>query len=149
MKKIIAAIVICLAAASCATTRTATATSINVNTDVTQYPTIVDLEVSPDLVVKEVSWTFFESIINRINIEKSHETIIYDMLKENNADILLEQRVQNTTIPFGMKTVVISGYPAKFKNFRKPTKDEVEEISAFHTKKEIIIIRDQGQYKVE
>ncbi len=149
MKKVILAIATCLAFASCATTRTATSTAISVDTNVTQYPTIVDLEVSNDQISKEVRWTYFQFLFNKINIKKNHSTIVYDMLKENNADILLEQRVQTTSVPFGARTVEISGYPAKFKDFRKPTQEEIDEISAFSTTKEVYIITNDGQYKVE
>ncbi len=149
MKNLIISLAVLLMATSCATVRTATSTNINVNTSVNQYPTIVDLDIDQNMVSREVSWTFVESLFQGMQIKKSYSTIVYDILKECKSDILLEQRVQTTKTPFGPTVIEISGYPAKFKNFRKPTKEEIEEISSFRTKRDVYVIGDSGQYKLE
>ncbi len=149
MKKIYFAIVACLVLSSCSTLRTATSTNINVDSAVTQYPTIVDLEIGQVSVSKEVKWTFIESVVSKMQISKAQSTIVYDLLKEHGADILLEQRVEKTVVPFGPTTIVISGYPAKFQNFRKPTQKEIDAISAIKGKRDVYVIGDKGQYKLE
>lgn len=143
MRKIIALIAISVIATSCSTVRMATSTSAAVDLSITQYPIVVDLEIAPEVASTEVRWSYVESLLKSATIKRSQSTIIFDMLKNHNADVLVEERVQMTKVPFGETTIIITGYPAKFKNFRKATKEEIKEISQLRGQKDIYIIDNQ------
>ncbi|MFI3281551.1 MAG: hypothetical protein R3Y44_06245 [Rikenellaceae bacterium] len=148
MKKIIALLSVCLLITSCSTIRTASSTSVDVTTNVVQYPVVVDLDISTQMVTKEVSWTYVESLFKSTMVKKAESTIIYDMLKECDADVLVEKRVQTIAIPFGRKTVSIMGYPAKFTNFRKLTNSEIRAIEAVNCNSNLYFIDENGSYKL-
>lgn len=148
MKKLMAILSVCLVFTSCSTIRTASSSSIDVTTHVVQYPVVVDLDVSPQMVTKEVSWTYLESLFNLTMIKKAESTIVYDMLEECNADILVEKRIQTTTVPFGRKTVSIKGYPAKFTNFRQLSDRELRAIEAVNCNSNLYFIDENGSYKL-
>ena len=119
MKKMIFAASIVLMAMTSCTTVKKTATTVDVNNALNSCST-VDLEVSP----QRISYTFLpEKKVLRGGLENVYSSAVKEALKENgNADVLVAPEYV-TNIKKGLlgkkvKSVVVSGYPAKYKNFR-------------------------------
>lgn len=112
---------------SCSTLRKSTAASERVRTNVQQYPTVADLDVHPK-VEKTVTWhfTLFKFAQPDLNLRKGN--LIADIVKENGADVLLEPQVTYTKVPFGIRKLTITGFPASFKDFRKATEADLKAI---------------------
>ena len=97
----------------------ATYRNISVDTPMTP-PLIADLEVSPKKIAytlyppAELLRTDFENIINA--------TVKEALLENNNADVLIGMEYQvKYNISGIIEAVIVTGYPAKYKNFRHPS----------------------------
>lgn len=110
---------------SCKTVRKVTSATENIKTEIIQYPTTADLDIQ-EKVEKTVTWNF--SILNYLHpsLETRKKNLIADIVKENNADILIDAQSSFTLIPFGKRTLTITGYPGTFKNFRKASIKDIE-----------------------
>ncbi len=98
---------------------TATYRSINVDTPLTP-PLIADLDVSPDKIRYTLKPT--EELL-RTDIENIISTAVNEALMKNgNADVLVgiehQIKYEGTGV---ISAVIITGYPAKYKNFRHPS----------------------------
>lgn len=109
---------------SCTTMRQSSATSMTVESGIYQYPTVADLEVKAK-VEKQVQWNYVPFNWGEIPLQQRQANLIADIVKENNADILLEPQVTYVKHPFSWRTLTITGYPAVFKNFRKATEQDL------------------------
>ncbi|MDO4164426.1 MAG: hypothetical protein Q4D56_08575 [Bacteroides sp.] len=109
---------------SCSTMRKSTSTTLEVSSGIYQYPTVADLQVLPK-VEKEVTWNFVPFNWGQPSLDLRKQNMIADIVKENQADVFLEPQISYTKRPFGERTLVITGYPAKFKNFRKANGDDL------------------------
>lgn len=115
MKKIIFSIGIAFLFASCSVYKTTTTKTMDVSGGgIIQTPVIVDLDVKPN----KVSGTATGK--KEVPIENVRQSAIADAVKSANADVLVEPRFE-TTITSSNKTIVVSGYPANYKNFRQMT----------------------------
>ena len=56
--------------------------------------------------------------------------LIAETLKANNADVLLEPQFSFQKTSYGERVLIVTGFPATFKNFRKATADDLEAIKA-------------------
>lgn len=110
MKKLFfAAASLVLLATSCGS-YTYTATEANVNT-VVSSATVADLEVGD-----RVTFTYNPTSKERKGIKNCKAAAIQAMLKANgNADVIVAPEYKYTN---DMKTIVVSGRPGKYKNFR-------------------------------
>ena len=66
----------------------------------------------------------------QISVKQRKDNLKADIVKEANADVLLEPQVTYTKTPFGKREIEITGYPATFKNFRKATSEDLEALKA-------------------
>ena len=103
---------------SCSSTaKYSTAKTIDIKPTVIQKPTVADIQVNE----KKVTGTH-SGKITTTSLETIQNEAVASALKSVNADILVEPRF-DTTIDGSVTTVVVSGFPATYKNFRT-MKDE-------------------------
>ena len=91
---------IALMLTSCSTMRKSTASSTTVQSQIYQYPTVADLDVK-EKVEKQVSWPYKFIKWGEPSLEVRQANLMADILKENNADVLLEPQVTFMKRPFG------------------------------------------------
>lgn len=126
MKKYIFIMIVCVAALTgCKTVRKATAVSENIRTEIRQYPTTTDLSVGTK-VEKTISWNFTLLKFLHPSLETRKKNLTADIIRENGADVLLNIQSIYTEIPFGKRTLTITGYPATYTNFRKATEKDIK-----------------------
>lgn len=116
---------IALLATSCSTVKKSTSTSMMVESGVYQYPTVADLDVKAKA-EKQIRWEFMPFNLGQPSLENRIQNLKADIIKENNADVLLEPQMVYTKKPYGERTLTITGYPATFKNFRKATDQDLK-----------------------
>lgn len=121
-----AVVIACLS--SCTTVRK-TASTATVDARVCQYPTVADLDVKGKI-EKTVEWNFVPCNFGQPPLEVRKQNTIAEIVRENGADVLLEPQVSFTKVSFGKRTLVITGYPAAFKSFRKATAADLEALRA-------------------
>ena len=92
------------------------------------YPTVVDLEVSQEKVSKTVSWgiPLFKM---PVSLEIRRSNIVAELVKENDADVLVEAQYIYKKNILGSGSLTVIGYPAKFKDFRKATEKDLDAIA--------------------
>ena len=117
MKKLLLLLVVSLAVCSCATLKnTSTHRVVSVNQPVTS-PVIADLEISDEKIV----YAMTPSIAVRNGGEQNViNTAVKEALYANgNADVMVGLEYQIKYSPLKkIMSIVITGYPAKYKNFR-------------------------------
>lgn len=124
MKKYIIVLIIAgLNLTACTTLRKSTSSTASIEPDVFQYPTVVDLEVG-DKIEKTETWYF--NPFDKQKLKDREGNLIADMVKSEKADVLLEAQSTYTKVPFGERTLTVSGYPAKYKDFRNATEEDIK-----------------------
>lgn len=107
---------------SCTTVQK-TASTADIEVKVFQYPMVVDLEISPEKISKTTDWYSFFSTMG---YETRRDNLTAEMLQEVGADVLVEPNyIHEKEFPSYHK-LTVSGFPAKFKNFRKATDKDLE-----------------------
>lgn len=109
--------------ASCSSIKHTAATS-TVETTVVSF-TVADVNVQPGKITKTTSWAF--NPFKRVSIETVKTNTTAQMLKESNADVLVEPEYiieQRGFLRGGSVTVI--GFPASYSNFHKMTPQEAE-----------------------
>ena len=96
-----------------------TAKTIDINPSIIQKPTVADLQVNET----KVSGTYSGKTA-KIPVETIRNEAIARALKTVNGDILVEPLFE-TTRTKSLTTVIVSGYPATFKNFRSLKEDDI------------------------
>lgn len=119
--------------ASCSVARRVhTAKSTTITSEITQMPTVVELEVLPEQVKADVSWinhTFKGSISHKAQ----EQTLIAQILSGAQADVLVEPKISHESHRRWFRsnhTLSVSGYPARFKAFRTATLEDIAKINA-------------------
>lgn len=112
-----------LSLASCSSFRSSTATIAPVETNVKQFPTVVDLDIQQQRITKTISWHW--SPFEKYKLSVREKNLMADVITENDADILVSPQFKYTKVPYGKRTLTITGYPATFKSFRKATEKEI------------------------
>lgn len=105
------------------TTIQKTASTADINAYVVQYPTIADLEVAPNKVKKEVQWS---PIFSTTSLETRKSNLTAELLESVDADVLVEPQYIHHKSCLNINKLTVSGFPAKYKNFRKATKEDLE-----------------------
>lgn len=124
MKKYIIVLIIAgLNLTACTTLKKSTSSTASIEPDVFQYPTVVDLEVG-DKIEKTETWYF--NPFDKQKLKDREGNLIADMVKSEKADVLLEAQSTYTKVPFGERTLTVSGYPAKYKDFRNATEEDIK-----------------------
>lgn len=126
--------------ASCTTVRK-TATTSDIKTQVMQYPTVADLDVLPK-VEQTITWNFVPFHWGQSPLDVRKTNLQAEVIKAAGADVLLESQFVFTKRSFGERTLTVTGYPAKFKNFRKATPEDIEALS------KVLPAQQQKVYKV-
>lgn len=120
MKHFLFGLLLALFVSSCSVFRTSTSTTMNVNSSLSST-TVADLDISN----VKVSYIYYPKKQDRkAGMTHVINNAVAATLKENgNADILVERQYEAVfkSRMFGpkkVKSVTITGYPAKYKNFR-------------------------------
>lgn len=114
-------VAVALVSSSC-TSITKTSASTNVEASVEQYPLVSDLVVGQKI-SKTTTWPWL--LLNPISLTDRRDNLIADMLKEYNADVLVDIETQFEKSLFGRRSLTVTGYVATFKNFRNATEDDL------------------------
>lgn len=114
-----------IALASCGSSRTQIESSKELTTQnsVVQYPTVVDLIVSPQKVTAQMVWDK-----KKMNKAEVTSTVMSRAAKKADADIIVEPRYEYV-FDHGVTTIIMTGFPAKLVNFRKATPDDASIIT--------------------
>jgi len=128
-KNIITLLVVAGAATTSCTTVTNTASTADVQPEVIQRTTVADLDVDPKRVegYQEWKWTFFHRL-TQPSFALRKQNLVADMLRERDADVLVEPQVTYTQKLFGKRTLRIVGYPARLKNFHTASHEELRDL---------------------
>lgn len=128
MKKIFLLSAICsvIMLSSC-TTVYKTAGTTDVKNYVNTYPEVADLDVQAK-VTKTMTWIFRPFNLGEPKKSTAKGNLIADVLKENNADLLLDPQFHFEKTQYGQRSLTVSGYPATYKNFRKATDADLNAI---------------------
>jgi hypothetical protein len=99
---------------------------------VQQYPTVADLVVSPQRVEVSTSWNW-NPFAAKYPLEQRKHNLIGQLLKEKGADVLVEPTfVTSAKGIFGRRTLQVSGYLAKLKDFRQASDDDIQALAVAH-----------------
>ncbi len=126
---------VALILSSCAVTNTThMAKTLDIKSEVIQMPTVVELDVSKQREASDVfKWTNCAfSSQKRIGVKEKTNEAIAQILDKTNADVLLEPKVSidRRIGAFSSKyTLSVSGYPARYKDFRTATIEDVTTIT--------------------
>ena len=111
MKKVMF-ILIALSLISCSTTKSGTAKTMDiVGAGVIHKPIVADLEVSPTKTSKTVV------LKNVLSLDNAKNEVVSELLKERNADLLVEPTFESKT-KNGKTQLTVNGWTASYKNFR-------------------------------
>lgn len=96
---------------------------VNVETTITAVST-ADLEIADKRVSKSATWTM--NFLTRNTLEQRKANLIVELCREADADVLVDPQFTFTKRVFGGGKLTVSGYPAKYKNFRTMTDSEID-----------------------
>lgn len=120
MKKILLTGILAFAMISCSTVQSGTSKTIDiVGAGVIHKPVIADLNVNQEKVSKTVTFSNMESI------EISKNNVVRELLKEKNADVLVEPTYESTT-KNGVTELTVYGWTATYKNFRQIEEKDIK-----------------------
>jgi len=112
--------------ASCSTIKK-TASTADVAACINQYPVVADGEVKAK-VSETVTWTWNPFKSDKFNLKKGN--LVAETLKKYDADVLLEPQFIISKKSFGERSITVTGFPVKYKSFRKATGDDLKAIEA-------------------
>lgn len=116
MKKYLIAVACIAMMASCSTIRTSSVSTVDVATEV-ESANQADLEIA----TRKISYTYVPTKQDRkTGLKNVVNNAVTEALKENgNADVLVHMNYDATMKRRGkVKKVIITGYPAKYTNFK-------------------------------
>ncbi|MCM1004686.1 MAG: hypothetical protein NC402_00115 [Prevotella sp.] len=96
---------------------------VNVNTTITAVAA-AELQISDKRVSKSVSWG--PKILSPTGLEQRKANLIIDLCREVDADVIVDPQFTYRKRMFGGGVLTVSGYPAKYTNFRSMSDKEVE-----------------------
>lgn len=114
---------------SSCTTLKKTTTAVEVANGVYQYPVVAEMAVQ-EKTESTMEWSFRPFHIGEPRLETAKGNLVADVLKQQNADVLLEPQFKFTKHPFGKRLLVVTGFPATYNGFRKATDADLEAIRA-------------------
>lgn len=106
--------------ASC-TTVEHTADTLPIKPVAYQHPTVADLDVDSVKASGTTEWNFSLLPVGNASPRLRRQNLVADILSETGADVLVEPQVKFTKKTFGKRTLTISGYRARLRNFRPAT----------------------------
>lgn len=146
MKRLIIIAAVASVMASCAVTKTRTARTADISSEITQMPTVVELDVADKREKSDVfEWANrMFSFKRRIGVKEKTQEAVAQILERTDADVLIEPKVSvdRRIKPFATDyTLSVSGYPAKYKAFRTATVEDIETVNALRKPAEHRTIR--------
>lgn len=131
IKSIILTCVLAAAVSSCSTINH-TATTSGVNSNIYNL-TVADLKVSEQKVEKTAEWKW--NPLSSVSLGEQKKTAEAELLKEANADVLVEPEYEVTRRGFMRGgSVTVSGYPATYRNFRPMSEKDAMTIATLDGK---------------
>jgi hypothetical protein len=103
-----------------------TATSAPITPVVIQEPTIAELDIANKKITKTVTWNYMPFGLDRTQLSDRKENLVASVVKENDGDVLVEPQWEYTKTSFGERTLTVTGFVAKYKNFHKATPQDIE-----------------------
>ncbi len=111
--------------------RVQTARSVTIEGKVTQMPTVAELDVAPQQAKADAEW------VNHLfkgstSLKTQEQELIAQILSSADADILIEPKIAHESRRHWFRSnhrLTISGYPARYKEFRTATMEDIEKIN--------------------
>lgn len=120
MRKIILVGLIGVISTSCSTTKSGTAKAMDVvGSGVIHKPVIVDLDVKQEKTSKTVV------LKNVLSLDNAKNEAVRELLKEKNADIIVEPTFDSKT-KNGKTELTVYGWTANYKNFRQVEEKDIK-----------------------
>lgn len=85
-----------------------------------------DLIISENSVSKSVSWV--TSLFSRTDLEQRKSNLINQLCREVGADILVDPQFSYSKRFLGGGKLTVRGYPAKYKNFRPLSEEQIDSL---------------------
>lgn len=131
---------------SCSTIRM-TSDSAEVKANISAYPTVADLHISPQRVSKSIKWKWNPFSTTTLSMRKGN--VKAELIREAGADILVEPEfIQHTTwLNLLGGSLTVTGYAATLENFRKATPQDIEALKAagmLTDNKAYVVLRQNG-----
>ena len=126
------AAVVLLASSCSVARRVQTARSVELRAEITQMPTVAELDVAPVRVEVDTTWTnhLFKG---STPVEAQREALVARALAGGSADLLVEPKVRHEANRHWFRTehrLTVSGYPARYERFRSATFEDIRTINA-------------------
>ncbi len=145
MKKLLVLSAVALAFTSCSVIKSGTSKSMDiVGSGVIHVPVIADLDVQPTKQQMTKSYT------KVLSMEAAKNNVIRELLKQYNADVLIEPTFESET-KNGITTITVKGWPASYKNFRQISEKDIQflEVAPYYLQKatSVSVSEEQGKKK--
>lgn len=128
-KYILSIVLLILAMSSCRSIKFQDSKTVDIANNIYQYPTVANLEVQSEKIVSSITFKrpWYRNSVSKSNLEMFKGQVVADAVKNAAADILLEPQfvIEQGDKKLSIK-LTLSGYPAKYKNFRAATKEDTE-----------------------
>ena len=96
---------------------------VNVETTITAVST-ADLEIADERVSKSDTWTM--NFLTGNSVEQRKTNLIIELCREVGADVLVDPQFTFKKRFLGGGKLTVSGYPAKYKNFRTMSDKQID-----------------------
>lgn len=106
--------------ASC-TTVDKTAQSVSADAQIYQHPTVAVLQSVEQRVSAETEWVRTPLSFGHPSLEQMKHNLVAELVENSGADVLLDIEYTYKRRLIGRCKLVVTGYPAKFGEFRKAT----------------------------
>lgn len=125
------AAVVFLATSCSMARRVQTSRTVTIEGKVTQMPTVAELDVSPQQATADAEWVnhLFKGTTS---LKAQEQELIAQILSTADADVLIEPKIAHESRRHWFRSnhrLSISGYPARYKEFRIATMEDIEKIN--------------------
>lgn len=97
--------------------------TVDIETTITAVST-ADLEIAEERVSMSKTWTM--NFLSATSLEQRKSNLTIELCRKVGADILVDPQFTYSKRIFGGGKLTVSGYPAKYKNFRTMTEEEID-----------------------
>lgn len=122
-----------LALGSCSVARRVhTARALTIESEVTQMPTVAELDVAPQCAGADTAWVV-RPFKHAASLKAQQQELVARILATASADVLVEPRIAHESHRRWFRTdhyLKVSGYPARYKAFRTASTEDIEKIRA-------------------
>lgn len=106
--------------ASC-TTVDKTAQTVSIDAQIYQHPTVAVLQAVDERASAETEWVRTPLSFGHPSLEQMKQNLVAELVEQAGADVLLDVEYTYKRRLIGRCKLVVTGYPAKFGEFRKAT----------------------------